>query len=213
MSAQITKSCLAQTTNSFNVPWVEKVWCSITLSVKSESIMLPCYWISKYRETEWNKHHKQPFLPQIKSSQNSGSGRELAENASRSPGPIRHTQLLSNLQIWVRNPQYIGSSGKIKKQSEMEERFTPASPRNIRKDQIPDISRTSLTCAVFRKKELMCLALFLQKACPTGSQKAESQWSRLPLVVSSLYMTAIYAAIPGRTTQIPFWSQMSGSIA
>lgn len=50
----------------------------------------------------------------------------------------------------------------------------------------------------------MCLALFLQKACPTGSQRVESQRSRLPLAVSLLYMTAIYAAIPGRTTQLPF---------
>lgn len=55
-------------------------------------------------------------------------------------GPLAPSITHSYFLIRVRNPQYIGSSGKIKEQSEMEERFTPAFPRNIRKDQIPDIS-------------------------------------------------------------------------
>lgn len=122
---------------------------------------LLCYlvdWISNYRETEWNKHHKQPFLPQIKSSQNSGSGRRSWQKMLVGPlaPSLTHTQLLSNLQIWVRNPQYIGPSGKIKQHSEVEERSTPAFPRKegeiSERSRFPTSAEPCLTWAVFWKK-------------------------------------------------------------
>lgn len=56
----------------------------------------------------------------------------------------------------------------------------------------------------------MCPVLFSKKACLTVSQRAEGQASHLSLIVSLLYMAAVYDAIPGRTTQMPFEVKYKG---